>query len=115
MLQEVKINYSLLQVCFFLQQDFLYPIHFYGFFSLWHFFMAFVVQELYTGFFIAELYGKESYFETCSVLSSEADNSGIHLLFSIEILLDSSSVNPGLGECKFYVTALGLKCELFWS
>lgn len=77
--------------------------------------MAFLVQELYTGLFIAELYGKESYFETCSVLSSEADNSSIYLLLSIEVLVDSSSVTPGLGESKLYITALGLKFKLFWS
>lgn len=77
--------------------------------------MAFLVQELYKGLFITELYDKESYFETCSIISSETDNSGIYLLLSIEILLDSSSVTPGLGECKLYITALRLKCKLFWS
>ena len=79
------------------------------------YFMAFLVQELYTRLFITELYDKESYFETCSIISSETDNSGIYLLLSIEILLDSSSVTPGLGECKLYITALGLKCKLLWS
>lgn len=55
MLQELKINYSLLQffLFVFLQQDFLYLVQISCFY-----FMAFLVQELYTRLFITELYDK---------------------------------------------------------